>query len=145
MIFPDWGVQAETVTDGTPPLYTEWAVDWDAGAFALRHGRPYTVTGDEALRIWVRCALHPGSQRFLCSAHSAEYGNQLAACMAERAGGDILESLLRREIRETLLVSPYITAVDGFSFTRQGSRLTARFRVGTVYGDFTSESEVLTA
>ena len=145
MIFPDWGAAQAEQTAQELPLYTEWAMDWDAGAFALRHGRPYTVTGDEALRIWVRCALHPGSQRFLCSAHSAEYGNQLAACMAEQSGRDILESLLRREIRETLLVSPYITAVDGFAFTRQGSRLTARFRVGTVYGNFTRESEVLTA
>ena len=141
MIFPDWGAQtAETV--GTElPLYTEWAVDWDAGAFALRDGRPYTVTGDEALRIWVRYALDPGNVRFLYTAHSSQYGNQLTARMAEQ--GDILESLLRREIRETLLVSPYITAVDGFAFTHQGSRLTARFRVGTVYGGFDTETEVV--
>ena len=141
MIFPDWGAQtAETV--GTElPLYTEWAVDWDAGAFALRDGRPYTVTGDEALRIWVRYALDPGNVRFLYTAHSSQYGNQLTARMAEQ--GDILESLLRREIKETLLVSPYITAVDGFAFTHQGSRLTARFRVGTVYGGFDTETEVV--
>ena len=143
MIFPDWGVQtAETV--GTElPLYTEWAVDWDGGAFALRDGKPYTVTGDEALRIWVRYALDPGNVRFLYTAHAPEYGNQLAERMAEQAGRNIQESLLRREIRETLLVSPYITAVDGFAFTQQGSRLTARFRVGTVYGGFNTETEVV--
>ena len=141
MIFPDWGAQtAETV--GTElPIYTEWAVDWDGGAFALRDGKPYTVTGDEALRIWVRYALDPGNVRFLYTAHSSQYGNQLTERMAEQ--GDILESLLRREIKETLLVSPYITAVDGFAFTRQGSRLTARFRVHTVYGGFNAETEVL--
>ena len=55
----------------------------------------------------------------------------------------MVESLLRREIRETLLVSPYITAVDGFAFSRQGSRLTPRFRVHTVYGGFDTETEVL--
>ena len=141
MIFPDWGAQtAETV--GTElPLYTEWAVDWNGGAFALRDGKPYTVTGDEALRIWVRYALDPGNVRFLYTAHSSQYGNQLAARMAEQ--GDILESLLRREIKETLLVSPYVTAVDGFAFTYQGSRLTARFRVRTVYGGFQTETEVV--
>ena len=143
MIFPDWGAQtAETV--GTElPLYTEWAVDWDGGAFALRDGKPYTVTGDEALRIWVRYALDPGNVRFLYTAHLPQYGNQLAERMAEQAGRDIQESLLRREIRETLLVSPYITAVDGFAFTYQGSRLTARFRVHTVYGGFNTETEVV--
>lgn len=144
MIFPDWGVQTGAVTDGTPPLYTEWAMDWDAGAFALRDGKPYTVTGDEALRVWVRYALDPGNVRFLYTAHSADYGNQLAACMAEQSGRDILESLLRREIRETLLVSPYITAVDGFTFTAAGSRLTAAFRVHTIYESFSEETEVVT-
>lgn len=145
MIFPDWGAQTAENGEQALPLYTEWAVDWDAGAFALRDGKPYTVTGNEALKIWVRCALHPENVRFLYSAHSAEYGNQLTACMAEQTGGDILESLLRREIQETLLVSPYINAVDGFAFTRKGNRLTVRFRVGTVYGEFTNESEVRTA
>ena len=145
MIFPDWGAQSAETGEKELPLYTEWAVDWDAGAFALRDGKPYTITGDEALKIWVRYALHPENARFLYTAHSAEYGNQLMELLAEQTGGDILESLLRREIQETLLVSPYITAVDGFTFTREGNRLTARFRVGTVYGNFTSESEVLTA
>lgn len=139
MIFPDWGAAAAESGPETLPLYTEWAVDWDSGAFALRNGQPYTVTGDEALRIWIRCALHPESVRFLYSAHSADYGNQLAEYLSERAEQGILESLVEREVRETLLVSPYITEVDGFSFERSGSRLTARFRVHTVYGDFTTE------
>ena len=145
MIFPDWGAQTAGNGEQALPLYTEWAVDWDAGAFALRDGKPYTVTGNEALKIWVRCALHPENARFLYTAHSTEYGNQLMELLAETAGWDILESLLRREIQETLLVSPYINAVDGFAFTREGNRLTVRFRVGTVYGDFASKSEVLTA
>ena len=143
MIFPDWGAQTAETVGTEQPLYTEWAVDWEGGAFALRDGKPYTVTGDEALRIWVRYALDPGNVRFLYTAHSPQYGNQLAERMAEQAGRDIQESLLRREIRETLLVSPYITAVDGFAFTYQGSRLTARFRVHTVYGGFNTETEVV--
>lgn len=142
MIFPDWGGAAVETGRERLPLYTEWAVDWDRGAFALRGGEPYTVTGDEALRIWIRCALHPESVRFLYSAHSADYGNQLAEYLSERAEQGILESLVEREVRETLLVSPYITEVDGFSFERSGSRLTARFRVNTIYGDFGMDTEV---
>ena len=143
MIFPDWGDQPAEGGEKALPLYTEWAVDWDGGTFALRDGKPYTVTGDEALKIWVRYALDPENVRFLYTAHSSQYGNQLMERMTEQAGRDILESLLCREIRETLLVSPYITAVDGFAFTHQGSRLTARFRVRTVYGGFQMETEVV--
>lgn len=144
MIFPDWGAQSAENGGQELPLYTEWAVDWEAGALALRDGEPYTVTGDEALRIWVRLALRPENVRFLYSAHSHDYGNQLAALLADTADQGILESLLRRELQETLLVSPYITAVDGFAFTRSGSRLTARFSVHTVYEGFTTETEVTT-
>lgn len=145
ILFPDWGTQTAESRGDALPLYTEWAVDWDKGTFALRSGQPYTVTGNDALKLWVRCALHPETVRFLYTAHTAEYGNQLAERMAEQSGEDIRESLLRREIRETLLVSPYITAVDDFAFIRKGSRLTVCFRVKTVYGEFTTESEVLTA
>lgn len=144
MIFPDWAEQ--TAPDGSEalPLYTEWAVDWNAKAFALRDGAPYTVTGDKALQVWVRCALHPESVRFLFSAHSPDYGNQITALLADTTDQGILESLLRRELRETLLVSPYIRAVDGFAFERHGSRLTVRFSVHTIYEGFTAETEVVT-
>lgn len=142
MIFPDWGTAEARSESGDLPLYTEWAMDWDAGAFAARNGLPYTVTGDEALRIWVRCALHPENQRFLYSAHSEAYGNQLATYMTGRSDQGILENLLRRELRETLLVSPYIRQVDGFSFSRSGSCLTVRFRVHTIYDGFTTQTEV---
>ena len=143
MIFPDWATNAADSAARELPLYTEWAVDWETGGFALRDGKPYTVTGAEALKIWVRCALHPESVRFLCSAHTADYGNELAAHLADAADRGLLESLLRREIRETLLVSPYIRQVDGFAFTRQGSCLTVRFTVHTVYEDMTMGMEVL--
>ena len=143
MIFPDWGQAVTAEPTDTLPLYTEWAVDWEKGAFALRDGKPYLVTGNEALQTWVRCALHPESVRFLCSAHTADYGNELSSRMGSSADRGILESLLRREIRETLLVSPYIRQVDGFSFTFAGSRMTVQFTVHTVYENFSMETEVL--
>lgn len=145
MIFPDWGASAADSAAQELPLYTEWAVDWETGGFALRDGKPYTVTGAEALKIWVRCALHPESRRFLFSAHSPDYGNQIADYLPESAGEGILQSLLKREIQDTLLVSPYIRQVDGFSFTRQGSCLMVGFTVHTVYEDFTTDTEVRTA
>ena len=55
----------------------------------------------------------------------------------------ILESQVRQYIREALLVSPYIREVDGFSFTKTGSRVEARFTVHTVYEAFTQTTEVL--
>lgn len=141
MIFPDWGT-APAVSATTLPVYTEWAVDWDKGCFALRNGAPYLVTGAEALKIWVRCALHAESVRYLYSAHSADYGNRLAEMMGESMDRGLQENRLRREIREALLVSPYITAVDGFTFTREGACVTVRFTVHTLYETFDEEVQM---
>ena len=141
MIFPDWGTAPKN-EGAALPLYTEWAVDWEQGCFALRNGAPYLVTGTEALKIWVRCALHAESVRYLCSAHSADYGNQLAKMMGESMDRGLLENRMRREIRETLLVSPYITAVDGFAFDRKGACLTVRFTVHTLYETFDEEVQM---
>ena len=141
MIFPDWGT-APAAETAALPLYTEWAVDWDKGCFATRNGAHYLVSGVEALKIWVRCALHGESVRYLCSAHSAGYGNQLADMMGESMDRGILENRLRREIRETLLFSPYITAVDGFVFTREGGRVTVKCTVHTLYETFDEEVQL---
>lgn len=142
MIFPDWGESPARNETAELPLYTEWAMDWDTGAFALRNGRPYTVTGTEALRIWVKCALHPESMRFAYTAHTHDYGNELSALLGGVTDQGILESRLRQSIRETLLVSPYIVTVDGFSFRKSGSCVEADFTVRTIYEEFTQKLEV---
>lgn len=140
MTFPDWN---ETAASGEEslPLFTEWAVDWDSGRFALRDGRFYTVSGAEALKIWVGRALRLDSERFSCTAWPPEYGNELAGLLGGVTDQGILESCLKREIREALLVSPYIREVDGFSFSKAGSRVEARFTVHSPYETFTWNME----
>lgn len=143
MMFPDWGEGPRRRAEPEAlPLFTEWAVDWDEGRFALRDGRFYTVTGTEALKIWTARALRLESERFRYTAWSWDYGNELGTLLGSCADGGVLESLLRRHIRETLLVSPYIQAVDGFSFSREGSRMEVRFTVHSVYEEFQQKTEV---
>lgn len=138
MIFPDWGA-APASEAAELPLYRDWAVDWETGAFALKGGRPYLLSGTEALKNWVRCALHGESVRYLYSAHSGDYGNRLEELMGESMDRGILENRLRKEIRDALLVCPYITAVDDFEMTRTGSRVTVRFAVHSLYETFDEE------
>ena len=121
MIFPDWGTAPET-NESPLPLFREWAVDWESGALALRGGEPYTLEGDEAVKLWVRLALD-------------------ARCARWRYSAGIRESLLKRTITETLLVCPYITGVEGFSFEHRADGATVRFTVKTVYNSFETEAE----
>lgn len=143
MIFPDWGENPAREDGGAElPLFTEWAVDWDEGRFGLKNGRFYTVTGTEALKIWVYRALRKESERFRYTAWSWDYGNELGTLLGGCVDRGILESRLRQYIREALLVLPYIKAADGFSFRQTGTLMEVWFTVHSVYEDFTSRTEV---
>lgn len=142
MIFPDWGESPQEQTQQPLPLFREWEVDWNTGALALRDGEPYTVSGDRALQIWVHKALLPDSARFFYTAWSFDYGNELSSLMGYAGDRGILESLLRRAIRDALLVCPYIREVDGFAFAHEGSKVTASFYVETLYNGFEQQMEV---
>ncbi len=143
MIFPDWGTAPAQEMEEALPLFREWAVDWDTGAFALRDGKPYLVSGDEALKLWITKALNPESRRFFYTAWSWDYGNELETLLGGCVDQGILESQARQSIRDALLVSPYIRSVDGFSFEKRGSAVTVRFTVRTVYGSFDQTTEVM--
>ena len=122
------------------PLLREVAFDLKSGQPVVESdGRFRLVSGLEAVRVWVWRALQPDNCRFAYAAHTQRYGNQLhllcGRSMAEA------RSRLAGLVRETLLVCPYITGVERFYFTREGSRLTAAFTLRTVYGDLAAESE----
>ena len=97
--------------------------------------------GDEAVKLWVRLALDARCARWRYSAHSGDYGNELAALLGRSGDAGIRESLLKRTITETLLVCPYITGVEGFSFEHRADGATVRFTVKTVYNSFETEAE----
>ena len=122
------------------PLMWEVAVDFNTGQPILEaDGRFRQVNGLEAVRVWVWRALRPDNTRFVYSAHTASYGNQFHLLTGKALPQ--AESRLTALVRETLLVCPYITGVERFSFTREGSRLIAAFTVRTVYGELSAESE----
>ena len=122
------------------PLMQEVGVDFHTGQPLLEpDGSFRLLSGLEAVRVWVWRALQPDNTRYAYSAHTVSYGNQfhlLAGKSLPQA-----ESRMAGLVRETLLVCPYITGVERFSFTREGSRLIAAFTVRTVYGEMSAESE----
>lgn len=137
MLFPDWNTTQ--TKNAALPLAREWAVDFDTGELLRRDGEPYTVTGDEAVKIWVKLALDAKCVRFCFSAHSHDYGNELGALFGRSMDSGILESELKRRITDALCVCPYITGAEDFAFETQGSGVTAHFTVKTVYNSFETE------
>ena len=88
MIFPDWGTESGTEQNALP-LCREWAADIESGKLLLRGGEPYTVEGDEAVKLWVRLALDARCARWKYSAHSGDYGNELAALIGRSGDAGI--------------------------------------------------------
>ena len=124
------------------PLMTEVAVDFVSGQPILEtDGRFRLVSGLEAVRVWVWRALQADNLRFAFAAHTDSYGNQLHL-LAGKAMPEA-ESRLPGLIKEALLVCPYITGVDHFTFTREADCLRAAFTVRTVYGALEAESEAM--
>ncbi len=124
------------------PLMTEVAVDFVSGQPILEtDGRFRLVSGLEAVRVWVWRALQADNLRFAFAAHTDSYGNQLHL-LAGKAMPEA-ESRLPGLIKEALLVCPYITGVERFTFTREADCLRAAFTVRTVYGALEAESEAM--
>ena len=142
MIFPDWDSQTPSSPSSELPLFTEWVPDFQNHSFALKNGDFYTVSGLEALKIWILRALQPEIERFRYSAWSHDYGNELSNLLGGVTDQGILESRLKHAIQDTLLVSPYISNVDQFAFSKDGSCVTVHFTVHSVYGDDIHKLEV---
>ena len=124
------------------PLMTEVAVDFVSGQPILEtDGRFRLVSGLEAVRVWVWRALQADNLRFAFAAHTDSYGNQLHL-LAGKAMPEA-ESRLPGLIKEALLVCPYITGVERFTYTREADCLRAAFTVRTVYGALEAESEAM--
>lgn len=71
---------------------------------------------------------------------SWNFGHELNQLIGQPMELVIPES--ERYIREALTQDDRITDVVDFEFTEQGSKLLVNYRVVTIYGDFTQESEV---
>ena len=126
------------------PLFKEYAIDWDNNTLLLKDGRPYLISGNEALKVWIYKALHPQTQIFKYNAYSNNYGNEFMNLISRFVNTDIKRAELQRIITEALLVNPYILNLSAFIFSQTGSKMTIEFTVQTVYGkiDYTQPQGV---
>lgn len=140
-VFPFTSSAQDNVSDGKKlPLFREYAYDYENNCLMTRGGHTYLVEKDEALKIWLYHALRVTRYRY--EAHSAEYGNELEELVGKGAGREILESEITRYIREAVMVCPYIQEISDFAFLWEAGGCTVSFKVTSIYGRFTYESEV---
>jgi len=110
------------------PYPKEYEMDFETGMLT-----GHVVSGIEAIKVWIWCALH--TQRFRYAIYSWDYGADVEQYFGQAVTDEFLNTDYHDEVEETLTISPYITGIDNFSAYMDGSVLHAEFLVRTIYGD----------
>lgn len=121
------------------PLFKEIAIDFETGETLLKENEFIILEGKEALKVWVWKALKTDRNRYLI--HSESYGNDLSDNIGHIYDKIVKDALMINEIKECLLVNPYITNVYNFDITtlEEGRHPVISFYVDTIYGVVESE------
>lgn len=141
-VFPFTSNVEDTISDGKKlPVFREYAYDYENNCLKTRGGYTYLVEKDEALKIWMYHALRVARYRY--TAHSHGYGSELEELIGNAGDREILESETTRYIKEAVMACPYIQEISDFEFFWEpGSGCMVSFKVTSIYGRFTYESEV---
>ena len=114
------------------PLYTDVAMDYQAGTPRWESGNPVLVSGLEAVKSWAWRAV--ATARYRYPAFSWDYGCRLESLVGRPYQAGTKRSEAARCIREALLASPYITACTVAEVDFEGSVLHAAVSFTCIYG-----------
>ena len=121
------------------PLFKEIAINFETGEPFLKENEFIILEGKEALKVWVWKTLKTDRNRYLI--HSESYGNDLSDNIGQIYDKVVKDALMINEIKECLLVNPYIINVYNFNITtlEEGRHPIISFYVDTIYGVVESE------
>ncbi len=126
------GGQITTDTEDAVQPSRTWLLDFERGRAATM------IDNLDAVRQAAYKALQ--TERFVHLIYNGDYGHELTGLTGKSAG--IVESELRRRIREALLQDDRITDVVNFVVTASGDSSTATFTVISTFGSFQEEVTV---
>lgn len=121
------------------PIFKEYAIDFDTLEPLKNGNNLIELTKIEALKVWIFKALK--TKRNFYEIHSDSYGNNLDTYIGTIYQENIKNALIISEIKDCLLVNPYILDCYNFelNYNNDNNHLKVSFNISTVYG----ESEVL--
>ena len=133
-LFLNQSVEKEEIT-----LFKDFAIDFDTLEPLKNGNNLIELTKIEALKVWIFKALK--TKRNFYEIHSDSYGNNLDTYIGTIYQENIKNALIISEIKDCLLVNPYILDCYNFelNYNNDNNHLKVSFNISTVYG----ESEVL--
>ena len=118
-----------------PPLFKEWAYDFDRERMIIQDGRTVLLSGLEALKVWIYKAIMTEKARY--RAYSKKFGSEVDSLIGSTYSPAATLAEAQRMITEALMQSRYIKAVEYVEVSFEGDRLHIRSALSTVYGKTT--------
>lgn len=132
-IFPIVQPEAAEPESRALPLCREAAWDFNTGTPVFSGGKPLTVAGAEAVKVWIWKTLM--TARFRHSVYTWDYGNEVESLIGKPFTPAVKRSEAVRYVREALRINPYIRAVRQADVAFSGDDLTIACEVETIYGE----------
>ena len=122
------------------PLCKEAAWDFERDVPVFKNGRLETVTGREAVKVWIWKALHTRRCRY--EIYSRAYGSGLESLTGQGYSDAVKTAEAPRYLEECLLASPYVRAVRDISVAFGDAGLAVAGTAVTVYGEVQCHADV---
>mgnify|MGYP001015313949 FL=1 len=131
--------KAETEVEEMP-TFKEYAIDFKTGEYIKDENNDIKVLEkNEALKVWIFKALKTERFRYT-DVHSDNYGSELETHIGTVYQKSVKDALMINQIRDTLLVNPYITECYNFEISNEDEYIPQiTFNVKTVYGELETE------
>jgi phage-like element PBSX protein xkdS len=131
--------KAETEVEEMP-TFKEYAIDFKTGEYIKDENNDIKVLEkNEALKVWIFKALKTERFRYV-DVHSDNYGSELETNIGTIYQKSVKDALMINQIRDTLLVNPYILECYNFDISNENEYVPQiTFNVKTVYGELETE------
>lgn len=122
------------------PTFKEYAIDFKTGEYIKDENKNIKVLEkNEALKVWIFKALKTERFRYT-DVHSDNYGSELETNIGTIYQKSVKDALMINQIRDTLLVNPYILECYNFDISNEDEYVPQiTFNVKTVYGELEME------
>ena len=121
------------------PIFKEYAIDFKTREYIKDENGIKVLEKNEALKVWIFKALKTERFRYT-DVHSDNYGSELETNIGTIYQKSVKDALMINQIRDTLLVNPYITECYNFEISNENEYIPQiTFNVKTVYGELEME------
>lgn len=130
--------KTETETEEMP-IFKEYAIDFKTGEYIKEENDIKLLEKNDALKVWIFKALKTERFRYT-DVHSNEYGSELENNIGTIYHKTVKDALMINQIRDTLLVNPYITECYNFEISNEEEYIPQiTFNIRTIYGELEME------